>query len=764
MESKPTAAAIVTKPADSKPAGTELEGVIIRVFRSYPGWSAGLIKTTSGDTVRFSGKIFATPEQSVVLVGEWSEDSKYGTSFSVKSTKTTLEINLAGLGRYLSEDPGFKGIGDVKAKEITQKIGHDFEELLLDRPLEFMALSQLNEKTKNNLKQAWLKNRPFNEIKSWLYSYGLTPYLVDQLVKLFGNSCLDVLQDDPYVLLDDKYPGFGFWRVDGIARKMDISADHPSRLKAVLKHVVSEERLDGHCWIPLAELVSKANRLLEDPQDSFMLISQEQMTDTLKVLFRESLLAWNIPKELSDADGTFEEALQSGELQIGLADIKNQESDLARLFKKPNLQNPNTSQALKLACQKVQENPGLNSEQKLAVNMALTKGLCLISGVAGSGKTHIISEISEISRQVGLQVTLAAPTGKAARRMEETSGLEAKTIHRLLKWNGNKFDNKLGNKFAVNRQKPLKTDVLIVDEFSMVDVDLAWHLFEAVDFSKTAMLLVGDHNQLPPVGPGNVLRDLIRSETLPTVILDKVVRQAGDLPIKCAEILEGNVPESTPPDSNNTVAWAVKNGLETPEEVIDYLMELHETRLEARGFNILKDVQVLTPQNDGPLGTKTLNRRLQKLIQKKLWGIEVDLAAEQSELLKNDKVIQTKNNYNLGENGIMNGTIGTVESRTAKGALSVNFDGEIVKISPKDKKDIQLAYALTIHKSQGSEFPCVILVVHDNHSRMHHRNLFYTGVTRAKTTALTVGNSRGIQRCAQEIETDRRRTFLSHLL
>jgi len=741
-----------------KKSGSQLAGVVTKVFHASPDWSSGLLKTASGDTARFSGKIFAKLYKSVVLDGRWVDDPTYGQNFEVKDFIPSLELNLEGLVRYLSEDPAIRGVGLSRAQNIVDKCGHDFEKMISDQPIEFMTLSQLNERVANNLKKVWARNHPRNATRSWLYSYGLSNFIVEQLIKQLGNSSLDVIQSDPYVLLDKKYPGFGFSRVDAIARRIGIPPDHPSRLKAVIMHTVSQELMEGHCWTSQQELLVKAAQTLSIPQDSQIEISSEQLSEALRSLLDESKLAWLAPEE---AEVFVEMALRSENLRIGLPELKQQESDLANLFKQASQKNPHSNTFLTLAFKTTQKTAGLNDKQEQAVKLALSKNLCLISGVAGAGKTHVVSQISEIFKRAGLEVALTAPTGKAARRMEEVCEGDAKTIHRLLRWDGKRF--------GITRQNQLQTDVIVVDEFSMVDVHLAWHLFEAIDLSKTSVIMVGDHNQLPPVGPGNILRDLIQSEVLPTVILDEVVRQAGELPHKCAEILKGEVPDSTPADSNRRIAWAVMPDLKTTEEVLDYLSLLFEERLEARGFDdILKDVQVLSPQRAGPIGTENLNRQLQKLIQKKLWEVDVDTSAETTELLKYDKVIQTKNNYNLGKNGVMNGTIGTVVDRDAKGVLDIKFDGEKepVKIRPKsaDRQDIQLAYALTIHKSQGSEFPCVVLVVHSDHYYMHHRNLFYTGVTRAKTTALTIGDSRGIRVCAQRIKADKRRTFLSQLL
>jgi exodeoxyribonuclease V alpha subunit len=295
----------------------------------------------------------------------------------------------------------------------------------------------------------------------------------------------------------------------------------------------------------------------------------------------------------------------------------------------------------------------------------------------------------------------------------------------------------------------------------MVDVPLAWHLFEAVDLLRTTVLLVGDHNQLPPVGPGNILRDLIQTRAIPTVILDKVVRQAGVLKENCTAVLKGEVRKTSEASVAGCRDWYLVDQFTDPMAARSFLLELFQERLDALGFDIIKDVQVLTPTHKGPLGTKELNEELQRLIQRKLWNTEVPpvTMGRRAPFLKHDKVIQTRNNYDLN---VMNGAIGYVVDVLAKGTLVIDFDGmpvELEKGSP-DLQDLQLAYALTIHKTQGSEFPCAVVVVHKAHSFMHHRNLLYTGVTRARRTAIVLGDHWGIQNCAKRCQVDDRRTFL----
>ena len=323
-----------------------------------------------------------------------------------------------------------------------------------------------------------------------------------------------------------------------------------------------------------------------------------------------------------------------------------------------------------------------------------------------------------------------------------------------------------GKDYGRGPDNPIDADVIIVDEVSMVDVPLAWRLFQAINLEKTAVVLVGDHNQLPPIGPGNLLRDLVQSQVVPAVILDRVVRQAGVLKENSIAILNGEVRKTSEPEGPGRRAWYLVDQFTDQWDAQRFLLELFENVLDKRlGFDLVSDVQVLTPTHKGPLGTRDLNRELQRLVQRKLWGVEVPVvpAGRRPKLYPRDKVIQTRNNYELG---VMNGAVGVVSDVARDGSLVIEFDGMPVEIeagSP-NMQDIQLAYALTIHKAQGSEFPCAVVVVHKAHSFMHHRNLLYTGVTRAKETAVIIGDRWGIANCARKRKQDDRKTFLSLLL
>ncbi|MEB2364267.1 MAG: AAA family ATPase, partial [Bryobacterales bacterium] len=374
------------------------------------------------------------------------------------------------------------------------------------------------------------------------------------------------------------------------------------------------------------------------------------------------------------------------------------------------------------------------------------------------GKTYAVSTIVSIGERLEKKVVLAAPTGKAAKRLEEVVGHEASTIHRLLGFNGHSY--------ARDALNPIEADILVVDEVSMVDVPLAWRLFQAVARTKTAVVLVGDHNQLPPVGPGNLLRDLVKSHAIPTTVLTRIIRQAGVLKENSTAILSGEVRPTAEGRNGPRRPWYVIDRFSDREDVRRMLLLLFEEVLAERlGYDLVRDVQVLTPTHKGPLGTVELNLALQRLLQKKLHSFDVPelLPGHRPAFYAGDKVIQTRNDYELG---VMNGAVGYVVEATDKGALTVEFDGSVVEIEAGSEaaSRLQLAYACSVHKVQGSEFPCAIVITHKSHSFMHHRNLLYTAVTRARESVILLGDRWGIDNCAAKRQVDRRNTFLSFLL
>lgn len=713
-----------------------IRGRVDAVFFASTKFSAGRLRTESGEAVSFAGALMVKEHDPVVLHGSWERHPKFGRQFKVSHFAFDQRLGPDGLAHYLANHPDIKGIGPVKARRIVEAFGDDFDRVIDEEPERVAAIAKLSAEAVSALRDEWLRRRALNVSLTWLASFELTHHQMTALIDKFGNSIVTVLKTDPYVLVRE-VPGFGFKRVDVVARKMGTSKEHPSRIRAGIVHCVAERLDQGDCWVDYEDLIGLANELLVmDVADS-----RDRIESELDALTETSVLAC---------------VSLGGRFLVAQPAIHKMEVELAEVL--TTRQRPNRHFAGADAAALLASTPDLNSAQRRAAVAAAQHNMVLVSGGAGSGKTFTVSAITKLYEEKGLRVVLAAPTGKAAKRIEQVVGREAVTLHRLLGFKGKTF--------TAGPDAPIDADVVIVDEVSMVDVSLAWHLLRAVDLERTCLVLVGDHNQLPPVGPGNLLRDLIERQPIPTVVLDEIVRQAGTLKENSIAVLRGDVRKTAPDGPNGRSPWMVFGHLPDVIEAQRYVLELFDTLLVERlGFDLLADVQLLTPTRKGPLGVDALNVELQRLVQKKLWGVDVEppRPGRRPDFLRHDRIIQTRNNYDLG---VMNGAIGIVSSvGPRRGELRVRFDDLEVEITPDNEagKDLALAYALTIHKAQGSEFPCAVLVVHKAHSFMHHRNLFYTGVTRARQVAILVGDHWGMRSCAEKEQVERRKTFLSIL-
>ena len=719
----------------------QIKGRVERVHFSSPAFTAGKLRSESGDVIQFAGRIFAQEDDRLIFCGKWTTHPKYGRQFQVASMEYDQDLDVEGLANYIAKHPDIKGIGPAKARIIAERFGRDFERYLTEEPETIAQAAHVPLETIELLRDTWVETRSVNQAMTTLSAFGLTHLQVTSLVKKFGNAAIGMLRSDPYVIVR-LVPGFGFKRVDKIAReKMGAPKEHPGRIRACVIFCVEDALDQGDCWIDYEQLVDKANTLLVMD----CLDSRERIEKALDDLIESGDLS------CYTADNRF---------LVAMPEIRRMEEELAQVFRQGARPNPCFMELDDDGMRKTISSAvsGLNRDQYRAVATALKHTISLVTGGAGSGKTFTISALVGICQEHDLSVVLAAPTGKAAKRMEEVVGIDAMTIHRLLGYDGRSFER--------TADRPIDTDVLIVDEVSMVDVPLAWHLFQAIDLERTTVVLVGDHNQLPPVGPGNILRDLIRSKAIPAVVLEDVIRQAGILKENSIAILKGEVRKTSEEVKDGRRPWYVIDQFTDPAKAQDFVLELFDKILSERlGFNIINDVQVLTPTHKGPLGTLELNIRLQQLVQKKLWDVDVfpPQPGRRPDFLLHDKVMQTKNNY---ETEVMNGAVGTIVDVTENGMISVAFEDTTVEISSdsSDLKNLQLAYALTIHKSQGSEFPCSIVIVHKSHSFMHHRNLLYTGITRASKSAIIVGDRWGIANCATKRQVDKRNTFLSILL
>ena len=398
----------------------------------------------------------------------------------------------------------------------------------------------------------------------------------------------------------------------------------------------------------------------------------------------------------------------------------------------------------------------LTDKQNEAVRLCLSNKMALVSGIAGTGKSRSLAALADVCLQNGESVLLCAPTGKAAKRIQELlPGVPASTIHLALGYNGDQW--------RVNSRYPLDYDRIIVDEVSMLDTDLAWRLLSAVDWNRSSVSLFGDHNQLPPVAAGNVLRDLIQADGFKKVVLEEVHRQAGDLKRNSTHLLAGEIMPTVETGYDEVPVWIVEDELETAGSIERRLEELILEDIPAWGYpDIIRDVQIITPRRKGvELSSEKINEQMQRIVQREFHGREVD-----RKFMPGDKVIQTRNNYKIHDDGLMNGTIGVVlESEPEMGTLVIDFEGlGPLHLTKYNSREIELAYALTVHKTQGSEYRCVIFIAHSKHAFMHHRNLFYTAATRSSETAIILGQAETISNCVAKTVIDERQTLMPHLI
>jgi len=712
----------------------EITGTIVDVRFTSPTFSAGVLKSEQQGNIDFRGRFPASRGDEVTLVGSWSK-YKGRPQFEAKNVLRNLNFSEEGLARYLANNSAFVGLGPVKARRIAEKFDKDFGTVIVENPEAVAKAGPISIEAARNIRAEWVRNQAINASATELSAFGLTHHQVQTLIDKYGDDAVSIIKSNPYKM---DIAGYRFKGIDAIARKIGIAKDFPPRVRAGIIDCVDTALDKGHCWIEETNLIEQANKLLVmDALNSRDIIEHE-----LDALIKEGKLACD------SHDGRWLVARKS---------IHMMEREVEGWLRSGDQDNPHVFDLLGV-WKKVRDGklcPELNSKQRKAVVVALTHQISTISGGGGSGKTFTIGKLTKLYEDLGFRVQLCALAGKAARRLEEVVGVRASTIHRLLGFNGHEW--------AKGPDDLIDANVIIVDESSMVDIPLAWRLLRSIDHEHTAVVFVGDHNQLPPVGPGDLLRDLIHTEIVPGVVLTDIVRQAGELRQNSIDVLSGKVAktsDTTLPSGrrpwyridNFTDAWDVRR----------LVCDLYESVLADKlGYDLIDDVQLLTPKRKDPLGVEELNLELQRLIQKKLHGIDVPVLKprQRPHFLLHDKVIQRRNNYDLG---IMNGSIGRVAQVLSNGDLHVRFENSEVtlKRSDGDLSDLQLAYCLTIHQTQGSEFPCAVVVIHKSHSFMHSQNLFYTGVSRAQETTIIVGDRWGIRNCAQKQANDNRNTFL----
>jgi exodeoxyribonuclease V alpha subunit len=718
----------------------ELRGTVTRLFFCNPNgqFCAGRLLPEADDVTRraevsFAGKIFVNVGEAVTLSGKWVDSEKYGRQFQATSRVHEGELSVKGLAGWLAAHGDAHGIGPVKAKKIAAEFGENFGGVLADNPEQIAIACRVPLDSVKRLAEAWEKRREFNVVGTQLMGYGLTQAQASALYKKYHGSIVPMLQADPYMLVGE-IDGFGFRRVDEIAQKIGVGKRHPGRLKAAIIHSLKEQERNGATCVSFLPLIDAAVEAIQDDAEDAELDVSRRLT------------------EIEEEKSVF--SLKAGEEYFSLPNNWRHEKYLYEFLRDGNYANPHWPDADGAAAMVDRYCPTLDESQRSAIALALRHRGVVISGGAGSGKTTLIKSLYKLYAAGDNNVALCAPTGKAARRMEQVvAGSKAYTIHRLLE-----YMPKLGG-FQRNENNPIEADVVVVDEVSMMDSSLAYHLFRAVG-PRTAVVLVGDHNQLPPVGAGALLRDCKDREILPKAILTHCHRQAGPLKRNCAAILQGKVADTEPAQEDGGPSpWIIHQQLPQSPDVLACVRRLYESVLPKWGYSPTEDVQFITPQHKGPLGTRSLNILLQQLHQRSLKVNVPEVAPDaRPPLYVGDRVIHTRNNYALD---VMNGHQGTIVETSPY--LQVDYDGRTVVYGPDDKGDVELGYVLTAHKCQGSEYPCVVVICHKAHSFCLHRNWLYTASTRAQKTCVIIGDKQGITGAASKTKANDRLTLLSLL-
>ncbi len=663
--------------------------------------------------------------------GEWINDARHGAQFKATQIRLTKPDTLEGIERYLASDM-VKGIGKEYAKRLVKAFGRDVFDVIENNSGKLEKVEGIGRKRRILIKESWDEQKAVRQIMTFLFSHGVSTARAYRIYKIYGEKAIEVVQRDPYCLARD-IRGIGFTIADSIAMKLGIAKDSDLRARAGIEYILGEMTAQGHTASESHALLEKTAQMLD--------INFEIVERALAFgLQNNRLIEWMDSKE---RNLIYLPKLYFAERSLA--------KDLAHIAAGPH---PAPGINVPKAIEWVQQKIGIDlaDGQKKALHLAVTKKLMVVTGGPGVGKTTLVNAVVKILLAKKLQVVLCAPTGRAAKRMTETSGLPAKTIHRLLQYNPR------NGGFTHNADNPLVGDVFVLDETSMMDISLSADLMQAIP-RHAAVIWVGDVDQLPSVGPGCVLRDMILSNCIPVGHLDEVFRQAAESRIitNAHAINQGKKVEFAANGEDSDCFFV---DADEPEKAVQLIRKMVKENIPKRfKFDPVRDVQVLCPMIKGELGVRNLNNEMQKLLNPR--GKQVERFG--TIYREGDKVMQTENDY---DKEVYNGDIGIIEKIDEEDReIAVLFDGNrIVTYDFKEIDSLQLSYATTIHKSQGSEYPCVVMPVHMQHFVMLQRNLIYTGLTRAKKLAILVGTKKALSLAIHRADSrERITTLIDHI-
>ncbi len=665
------------------------------------------------------------PGQGIEVSGSWETHKDHGRQLRAAAHSFTLPATVEGIQKYLASG-ALPGIGAKYAERIVEKFGLKTLEMLDNYPARLKEVEGLGKKRIDAIRKAWKENAERRKLQIHLQSLGIGPAAFVRIYKLYGDKAAAFIKENPYRLADD-IDGIGFLMADRIAGNLGLQGNDMKRLLSGVSYVFSQLRLAGHVCFPETEFIKSAASLLG--------VEEDHASAALKEAIERKIASVDVSKE--GVSMVYETAFLKIEKELPrlLATLVSTRSRPGELMRRVP----------------AKQGTSFSDEQLRAVDAVTSSPVSVITGGPGVGKTTVVGEIVRRAKSLKLRILLAAPTGRAAKRMSEATGIPAFTIHRMLKWEPEK------RTFVHGRDLHLNCDVMVVDESSMLDITLAVCLLRAVKPGAT-LVIVGDADQLPSVGPGNVLNDIIKSGAVPVSRLTKIFRQGpGSGIIRNAHAVNsGHMPNPSGSDAKGPLAdfyWVEKDDADEAAALIE---RLGRERIPKRfGLNPMTDVQVLCPMNRGSCGTIAMNQRLQAALNP-----DARLAFKAGERLfkSGDRVMQTSNNY---DKGVFNGDMGRITKINHSGKkFHVAFDSEEVEYEFYEADQLNLAYAVTVHKSQGSEFPAVIMTMLTQHYMMLHRNLLYTGMTRAKRLMVLIGSKKAISMAVTNFVREPRHSLL----
>jgi exodeoxyribonuclease V alpha subunit len=666
----------------------------------------------------------------ITASGEWVNDRTHGQQFKARFLRTSLPDSADGIEKYLSSGM-IRGVGPVYAKKLVRAFGENVFDVIEATPDRLREIDGIGPVRAASILAAWAEQKAVREIMVFLHSHGVGTARAVRIFKTYGSDAIQVMTENPYRLARD-IRGIGFKTADAIATKLGIEKTATIRVRAGISYALTEAMDEGHCGLPTEELIPLAEKLLEVPQ--------QLIRTALDLELHEGTV---VADQVGETPCVFLAGLYRAERTVAERLMRLADGTLPWPWIDPDKALPWVEKHIGLA---------LAESQVAAIRLALMSKVLVMTGGPGVGKTTIVKAILRIVAAKGTDILLCAPTGRAAKRMTEATGFEAKTIHRLLE-----VDPR-GGGFKRGEDNPLDCDLLVVDETSMVDVLLMQALLKAMP-TRAALLIVGDIDQLPSVGPGQVLADIIASGAVPVVRLTEVFRQAAQSRIitSAHRINQGSMPDLSPPETESDFYFVQA---EDPETAVVRIIELVKTRIPKRfGLDPIRDIQVLCPMNRGGVGARSLNIELQAALNP-----AGDRKVERFgwTFAPGDKVMQIENDY---DKEVYNGDIGTIDDVDANaGELIARFDGRSVTYGFGELDMLVPAYAATIHKSQGSEYPAVIIPVLTQHYAMLQRNLLYTGVTRGKKLVVLVGQRKAVAIAVRNVSGRRRWSKLAEWL